>query len=204
MLRRVPLTLACLATVVATSVAGPAFAQENPLVNVQVFRPSAHVGDLLTTMLSDIGPHTQFSASLLVNFGKNALVFVDKTGDTDLRHEVIQDQLTADLMGSIALFDRLSVGLAIPLFLVNGGEATGFIPLNPAPSGFAIGDIRLSPKVGILMREKDADGFGLAASLDLSLPTGDAKAFVSDGFAIAPTVIADFRIGDFSVAANLG
>jgi len=179
-------------------------AQENPKVNVQVFRPSAHAGDLLSTMLTDVGAHTQFGVQLLINFGKNALVFVDKTGETDLRHEVIQDQLTADVMGSISLFDRLSVGLAIPLFLVNGGQEDGFIPLAPAPSGFALGDIRLSPKVGIILRDDDADGLGVAASLDVGLPTGDAEAFVSDGFTITPTVIVDYKAGDLVVAANLG
>ncbi|MCC6625558.1 MAG: OmpA family protein [Deltaproteobacteria bacterium] len=177
---------------------------ENPKVDVQVFRPSAHAGDLLSTMLTDIGEHTQYGVQLLVNFGKNALVFVDKTGELDLRHEVIQDQLTADVMGSIALWDRLSVGLAIPLFLVNSGQADGFIPLDPEPDGFALGDIRLSPKVGILVREDDADGLGVAASVDVGLPTGDANAFVSDGFTVAPTFMVDYKAGALVVAANLG
>jgi len=182
----------------------PAMAQENPHINVQVFRPSAHVGDLLTVEKTDIGKHTQFGLSLLANYGKNALVFVDST--TGTRQEVIQDQLTLDLMGSIALFDRLSIGLAVPLFLVNGGDGTDgtVVDLNPVPDGFALGDIRLSVKVGIVMRDEDADGFGLAASLDLGLPTGDTDAFVSDGFTAAPTVAADFKAGIFTVAANLG
>jgi outer membrane protein OmpA-like peptidoglycan-associated protein len=177
---------------------------ENPRVNVQVFRPSAHVGDLLSTLTSDVGPHTQWGAGLLLHFGKNALVFVDSTGTGEVRQEVIQDQLTADLYGSIALFDRLSIGLSVPLFLLNSGEDTDLIPLNPAPSSFALGDIRLSPKVAILQREKDAGGFGLGASVDVTLPTGDADSFVSDGFQIAPTVIADYKIGDLLVSANLG
>jgi len=177
---------------------------ENPRVNVQVFRPSAHVGDLLTSLTNEQAVHTQWGAGLLINFGKNPLVFVDTTGEGDLRHEVIQNQLTADLFGSLALFDRLSIGLSVPLFLLNSGEGTGFIPLDPEVSGFALGDIRLSVKGGILTREKGGDGFGLGAALDFTLPTGQKDSFVSDGFQIAPAIIADFKAGDFMVTGNLG
>lgn len=198
------LPIAMMAVTATTAVLGPVARAENPTVNVQVFRPSAHVGDLLSTLTTDVGEHTQWGAGLLLHFGKNALVFVDTSGESELRHEVIQNQLTADLYGSIALWDRLSIGLSVPLFLVNSGEKEGFIPLDPEVASFALGDLRLSPKVAILQRERDAGGFGLAASLDLTLPTGDADSFVSDGFQIAPTVAADYAVGDLLVAANLG
>ncbi len=196
--------LGLMAVAAGTMVVSGTARAENPTVNVQIFRPSAHVGDLLSTMTTDVGEHTQWGAGLLLHFGKNALVFVDTTDDGNVRQEVIQDQLTADLYGSIALWDRLSIGLSIPLFLLNAGEGNGFITLDPEVASFALGDIRLSPKVAILQRERDAKGFGLAASLDLSLPTGDADSFVSDGFTIAPTVAADYVVGDFLVAANIG
>ena len=196
--------LPAVVTVIGTmALAGTAQA-ENPTVNVQVFRPSAHVGDLLSTLTTDIGEHTQWGVGLLLHFGKNALVFVDTSGETELRQEVVQDQLTADLYGSVSLWDRLSLGLSVPLFLVNSGEKNGFIPLAPDIASFALGDMRLSPKVSIIQRAADAEGFGFAASLDLTLPTGDADSFVSDGFQAAPTLAADYLIGDFLVAANLG
>jgi outer membrane protein OmpA-like peptidoglycan-associated protein len=192
------------AGLVAASLAAPYVRAENPRVNVQVFRPSAHVGDLLTTLTTDIPVHTRWGAGLLLDFGKNPLVFVDTTVDGSLRHEVVQNQLSADLFGSIALFDKLSVGLSLPIFLLNGGEDNGFIPLEPSVSGFALGDIRLSAKYAFIEREDGADGFGVGAALDLSLPTGDADSFVSDPFLISPTVIGDYRLGDLLVSANLG
>ncbi|HRE90180.1 MAG TPA: OmpA family protein [Myxococcota bacterium] len=188
----------------AVTAATTAAHAENPRVNVQVFRPSAHVGDLLSTLTNNQAIHTQWGAGLLINFGKNPLVFVDTTGEGDLRHEVIQDQLTADIFGSIALFDRLSIGLNVPLFLLNSGEGAGFIPLDPEPSSFALGDIRLSVKGGILTREKGANGLGVGAALDFTLPTGDADSFVSDGFQIAPAVIVDYKADELTLAANLG
>jgi outer membrane protein OmpA-like peptidoglycan-associated protein len=192
------------ASLLAATLAAPSVHAENPRVNVQVFRPSAHVGDLLTTLTNDVGTHMRWGAGLLLDFGKNPLVFVDTSLEGDQRHEVIQDQLTADLYGSIALFDKLSVGLSLPLFLYNGGEATGFIPLDPAVSSFALGDLRVSAKYAFIQRAKGGDGLGLGAALDLSLPTGDADSFVSDDFSIAPGVVGDFRLGEFLVSANLG
>ena len=177
---------------------------ENPRVNVQVFRPSPHYGDLFTVMSTDIGDHLRWSAALMLDFAKNPLVFVDTSGATDVRQEVVQSQLTADLMGSIALFDRLSVGLAVPLFLLNDGETDGFVTVDPKPSSFALGDIRISPKVAILGRAEDENGFRVGAELGINLPTGDADSFVSDGFLLQPTILADFRSGPVLIALNLG
>jgi len=191
------------AAVLVLSTAAPVTAS-NPEVNVQVFRPSSHLDDLYTTMTSNIADHLRWSAALMLSFGKNPLVFVETGGESTLRHEVIQNQLTADLMGSIALFDRLSVGLAVPLFLLNQGQQEGFVPIDPPISSFALGDIRLSPKVGILVRHRDDDGFGLAGELGINLPTGTPDSFVSDGFLLQPTVIADFRSGPVLVALNVG
>ncbi len=195
---------ALMSIAVGTTALGGVAQAENPRVNVQIFRPSAHVGDLLSTMTTDVGEHTQWGAGLYLHFGKNALVFVDTSDEGEARHEVVQDQLTADLYGSIALWERLSIGLSIPIFLLNGGEDDGFIDLDPKISSFAFGDMRLSPKVAILQRARDAKGFGVAAALDLTLPTGDGDSFVSDGFQVAPTVMADYVVGDLLVAANLG
>ena len=191
-----------LVALLVMAAASPASA--NPRVNVQVFRPSAHHDDLFTVMNTNIGEHLRWSASLMVDFGKNPLVFVDTTGGVTQRYEVIQNQLTLDLMGSISLFERLSIGLGVPLFLVNGGESAGFSAISPEPASFALGDIRLSPKVGILMREAGDDGFGVAAELGINIPSGNADAFVSDGFLLQPTVIADYKAGPVMVALNLG
>src|SRR5690606_11122824 len=97
---------ALMSIAVGTTALGGVAQAENPSVNVQIFRPSAHVGDLLSTMTSVVGEHTQWGAGLFLHFGKNALVFVDTSDEGDALHEVVQDQLTADLYGSIALRER--------------------------------------------------------------------------------------------------
>lgn len=192
-------TLAALTLMTAPSVS----AQEKPLVNVQIFRPSAHPGDLFNTKGSDIESHGTWTAGMLVNYGAGALVYEDQSKVNEEFDEVISDQLTLDLMGSFALVDWVDIALEIPLHIMNKGDAAGFTNYGPI-DGFAIGDIRLSTKVKILAREKEDEGFGLAADLNLGLPTGDKEAFVSDGFTILPTLLADFKASGLTVMANLG
>ncbi len=198
-------TLALTALAALTLPGGPAAAATNPKVNVQVFRPAAHEKDLFTVFGTRIPDHLRWTASAMLNFGKNPLVFVDQSTGTDRRDEVIQNRLTLDLMGTIALYDWVDVGLAIPVHMLNSGQSGGFAaPAQPVPS-FALGDLRLTPKLKILNRkDDDADGLGVAFLFELDLPTGAPNGFVSDGFAFVPTALVDFKMGPAYFAANLG
>jgi outer membrane protein OmpA-like peptidoglycan-associated protein len=66
----------------------------------------------------------------------------------------------------------------------------------------ALGDLRLGAKVPLL----DAARWplGLAAMLDLRLPTGDGDAFMSDGLAAVPSAIATRAFGPVRLDAQLG
>ena len=198
-------TLALTALAALAIPGGPAEAATNPKVNVQVFRPAAHEGDLFTVFGTRIPEHLRWTASAMLNFGKNPLVFVDQSTGTDRRDEVIQDRLTLDLMGTLALYDWVDVGLAIPIHLLNSGQAEGFAKPSQSVPSFAMGDIRLTPKLKIVNRkDDDADGFGLAFLFELDLPTGSPDGFVSDGFSFVPTALVDFKVGPAYFAANLG
>jgi len=129
-------------------------------------------------------------------------VFSDASGASP-RHEVITDHLTLHATGALAFTDWLSIGLELPVFLVNDGQASGFVPIDPVP-GSALGDVRLSARIGIVHRAPDRDGLGLALELPVGLPTGHPDAFVSDGWTLSPTLGVDLRVGRARVAANLG
>jgi len=181
--------------------AAPANA-ENPHVNTQTFRPSPHAYDVFATLTSELPEAWAWSAGLWLSYGKNPLVFVDM-GVSEERFEVISDQLTAHAFGALAVTRWLSVGLEVPVHLVNDGDDAGFVPLEPI-AGTALGDVRLSAKIGIVTRARGEDGVGLALELPLGLPTGDKSAFVSDGWSFAPTAAVDFAVGPARLAVNLG
>lgn len=175
---------------------------ENPHVNTQTFRPSPHAYDVLSTLTSDLPEAWAWSAGLWLSYGKNPLVFIDM-GESEERFEAISDQLTLHAVGALAVTRWLSVGLEVPVHLVNDGDDTGFLPLDPI-AGTALGDVRLSAKIGIVTRAHGEDGVGLALELPLGLPTGDTSAFVSDGWSFAPTAALDFAVGPARLAVNVG
>jgi len=180
----------------------PGALADNPRVNTQIFRPSPHAGDLFNTRSSDTEGAWRWRADALLSFGKNPLVFIDRT-ERHPNHEVIQDQLSVDLLASVRLFEWFSLGVAVPVFFVNEGQESGFIPVEPFPS-MALGDARVSLKVGLVRRGEGADGFGLAVELPVGLPTGHRGAFVSDGLTFTPTAVMDLRLGRLLVAGNVG
>jgi len=199
-LRRPLLTLIAAASVaLAPSLSAHA---ENPRSNTETFRPSPHASDLFATITSDVPDAWSWTAALWLSYGNEPLVFVD-LAEVAPDFAAIEHQLALHATGALAFTDWLSVGLEVPLFLVNDGDDAGFAPTTPIPSS-TLGDIRLSAKVGIVRRAGDADGFGLALELPVGLPTGAQNAFVSDGFAFAPALALDVRFDRLRVALNLG
>ncbi|TNF24627.1 MAG: hypothetical protein EP329_24590 [Deltaproteobacteria bacterium] len=187
----------------ATLWAAPGVRAENPEVNTQVFRPSPHPGDLFTVRTTDTAGGLVGGAQLLLSYGKNPLTFVDSTDHFD-DYKVIEDQLSVDVLAGLRFGERFSVGVAVPVFLVNDGQDEGFLSFDTVPRGVALGDVRLSAKVSFLMREPDQDGFGLGLELMGGFPTASKDAFVGDGFTFTPALIADYKVGPVLLAANVG
>lgn len=197
------LALLLLATVLSAPLSASA---DNARINVEVFRPAAHTGDFITSESTLIPGHLQWNVGLWTHYGKNPFVYRDTTNTTPRRHALIANQLAVDLVGSVALYDWVDVGIGLPLFLVNTGDAEGFAkPANPI-SSTVLGDLRFTPKIRLLKRQglSNNEGFGLALSVEANLPTGDANSFVSDGFAVQPMLLMDFVQGPLTVALNVG
>ena len=186
-------------SVTAFTLAAPATAEANSTMNVQIFRPSPHAGDMMVVEGANLPESHVWTTSLAVSYGKNPLL-VEGVG-------VVEDRLTMDLMASYSLFQWVDIGIALPLNLVNEGS---FLPGPDNPFGledfssFSLGDLRISPKVRIMHRGADDQGFGLALNTIFALPTGDTKAFTSDAFSVQPTLIADYKAGGLHIAANIG
>ncbi|MEZ4265362.1 MAG: OmpA family protein [Myxococcota bacterium] len=210
-MHRFAVSLTAIAAVLATLLPSTS-ATANPKINTQIFRPSSHPGDLFTVLSSGVPASKYWSVSGLLVYGKNPLVFIDKTGGVTTRDEVIQDQLTLDLTGSFSIAGWLDLGVGIPIHVINKGETGGFASRAGTPDGIdagaisstAFGDIRISPKLRIINRKEGEGGFGLAIDLLTVLPTGNSDSMVTDGFSFQPGLIADVLVGPVLIAANLG
>ncbi len=109
------------------------------------------------------------------------------------RDQVLEKRLSLHLLAGWSL-GRVEVAAHLPTALYQASdfsflERQGVAgPLVAPVSRTALGDLRLGAKLPVL----DAGRWpvGLAAMVDLRLPTGNKDAFMSDGLAVVPSVIA--------------
>lgn len=120
-----------------------------------------------------------------------------RVGDT----YVVSHQLVAHLAGSFVLFDRVRLGLGLPVMLSQSGESK--IPTVGAASGASAGDLRISADVRLFGRY--GDPFTVAFGGQVWAPTGDAAKYTGDGkVRLSPRVKAAGVISGFEYSAQLG
>ncbi len=132
-------------------------------------------------------------------------LMVLKSGSTS--DDLIAQRLTLHLLGSYSI-GRVELGAHLPVALrqqtdfslLVGQGVTG--PLVASIASAALGDLRLGAKLPLL------DGtrwpVDLAVMADLRLPTGNPRAFMSDGLALATSAIASRRFGAFRLDGQAG
>jgi OOP family OmpA-OmpF porin len=125
----------------------------------------------------------------------------------DRRDQLLESRLTGHVMGVRAFrWFELAADLPIVLHqradfsLLTRAGVTGAL-VDPVATT-TLGDLRFTGKVPIL--SSDRFPVGLAALLDLRLPTGDGKSFASDGTVFAPSAVATRPLGPVRVDAQLG
>jgi outer membrane protein OmpA-like peptidoglycan-associated protein len=123
------------------------------------------------------------------------------------RDQLLEHRLSLHLLGAWSL-GRLELGVHLPvalwqesdLSLLTRAGVTG--PLVAPVAATALGDLRLGAKLPLL--DEARFPVGLAAMLDLRLPTGNGDAFYSDGLAVVPSAIATRTFGRVRLDAQLG
>jgi hypothetical protein len=124
--------------------------------------------------------------------------------------DVIEHQLSSDLVLGVGLWRRVHLGLDLPVVLYQTGDAATLAGLA-AISGYplprqAFGDLGLDAKV-TLVRPTGGDlgGFALALHERLSIPTGDTSSFMGEGVVGSETrLLAEYRISAVGIHAAAG
>ncbi len=166
--------------------------------NLRRFTPSPVLSPYFT--LDGSRGHGQggLAASFVTSYEARPLIFA-KEGERTT--DIIRSRLSGDLSIAYGVFDWLDVGLGAPVVLSQEGRT---VERAETLQSFAFGDPSLGAKAALL--DPWRDGFGLAAISRLTLPLGDATAFVGE-----PN--ASFSLGlagelalssQVDVAANLG
>lgn len=127
---------------------------------------------------------------------------VETTGG-EIRARLIDEQLKAELNAGLGLFGLFDLGLALPLVLAQSGEGSADASVG-AFSGFAIADMRVTPKFRLLDSARTG-GLGVALLAPIWLPIGDQDTYNSDGaLRVEPRVAADWTSDVITVALNVG
>ena len=145
--------------------------------------------------------HLGWGLGLFLNVADDAVV--ERGGDM-VTTRPLDTAGSADLIGSIGFFNRLELGLHLPVHVIYDGDSymNGGTTLT-ASSG--VGDLRLVPKVALL-RTGDLDNhYVLSLALPTSLPTGNEESLRgAGGVSVEPRVLFGAYLGRLGLLFNLG
>jgi OOP family OmpA-OmpF porin len=171
-------------------------------IDVQQYKPGPGAHDVLGLHGARLGPHLGWNLGLSLNYADDPLNVMDPRQDAFV-YRIVDSQLTLDLMGAIALFDRVELGVALPVSTTTSEPAAAISPtFADGVKATGVGDLRLVPKVRLLSTD---GGLDLAVVAPVTLPTAGADGFLgADGVTFQPRVVADWADARVRLLANVG
>lgn len=185
--------------VVTTSIAFDAAAQRQEGFGLNRFEPAERGSQLFVVDTLDLRGHGRPAIGATFDYGYKPLVLYEIDGTTE-RAAIVRHQLFAHLGGSVVLWDRLRLGLNIPVALYQDGDPTQTFKPADKP---AFGDIRLAADVRVAGTKTDPITF--AVGIRGWLPTGQRSQFTGDGGPrIGPHAMIAGDLGIVTYGAKLG
>jgi OOP family OmpA-OmpF porin len=195
------LALACSATA--------ASAQAVPSVELRGFNPSVDPQSGLYLEPASSPDTLELNVGLWMHYGFQPVTLRDPVAD-EVAVRVVENQLTADLVANVGLFQRLAVGIDLPFALYQGGDeptddARRVLGAYALP-GQALGDLKLLAKVTLVQpTNAEFGGFALALHERFGLPTGDEASFIGEGHVTSETrLLGEYRYVALSIHGALG
>ena len=167
-----PLALAALAPSAARA--------QLPSIDVRTFRPSTDPRAQLVTEPTTTPGHLAWNVGLDLHYS-HAPVVLKYAGSSNTATRPLVGVLGADLVAGLGLGARAAVGVSVPMVLAQAGDGAlpDLVVTGGAPPTSALGDVALAGKAAIVRNEDG--GFGLAALVGMTLPTGDRRSFAAEG-----------------------
>jgi outer membrane protein OmpA-like peptidoglycan-associated protein len=189
------------ATALLTSVSSVAHAQSEGFA-INRFDPADRGSDWFAADSLDLRGHGRLALGVTGDWGEKPLVLYDPEGNE--RSATIAHQLFVHAGASLMLWDRLRLGVNLPILPYQAGEGGTVDGVEyQASEDAAIGDLRLSADVRILGKYRSVAT--LAGGVAVFAPTGNQDAFAGDGqVRVLPRLLLAGDIGPFTYAAKLG
>ncbi len=144
------------------------------------FQLSTDADGILDVESAVVRKHLALDLGLWLGYANDPLTLNRPGADHERQASLVSNQVGGELVGALGLFGRVQVGIAVPLVLLQNDDGASGDPTMPqAPaSSFAVGDIRLIPKVQLLWQRDQ--GIDLAFVLGLTFPTSSGEGFAGD------------------------
>ncbi len=172
---------------------------------VNRFEPSERGSEWFALESLDFRGQARPALGIVADYSYRPLVIYNR--DDSLRSSVVRNQANIHVGGSLVLFERLRLGVNLPVAVWNDGNRSqltnnGVTTLYNSPKDEqAIGDLRVGLDVRLLGEYRSA--FSLAIGAQGWLPTGEKANYNSDGeFRVAPRLLLAGEIDSFVWAAR--
>jgi OmpA-OmpF porin, OOP family len=197
-----PRTLLLVGLAGSLGLGSTASAQTAPGFAADRFDPSERGSGWFAGDSLDLRGHGRPAIGIVGSYAYKPLVAFNADGSE--RTSVVQDQLVIHPGASLVLWDRLRLGMDVPIALVDDGTSTVANGVRyAAPGGASIGDVRISPDVRLF---GTTDGpITVAVGVPIYMPSGSQSSFTGDGTLRAqPRLLAAGEVGWFAYAARVG
>jgi OOP family OmpA-OmpF porin len=192
------------------------FANSNVGMDVRLFRPAVDSKGFISVNGTSVLGDRDYSFGLVLDGGFGIFPLRSfgydpgsKPQDADRNRRLIDGAVTGTLHFNYGIGNALVLGLQLPIQIVNGPNAIipGVFNDQAVPGGIdsqGLGDLTLHAKLRLLRSE--AEPIGLAAILQVELPTGNAGQFRGEpGVALWPELAAEWvPVPIFRLGLNLG
>lgn len=166
-------------------------------VGGQRFQPAGSEDGVLGTEGADRRQLFFPYAALWLNYALHPVILVDDEGEK--RGDILKHLFTADLVASVAVWEGLEFGVAMPVNLVARGDENDAQAAGLEEPGFSLGDLALR----VAYRHRFGDHTALALHVPVLLPTSGGDNVTALGFGVRPTLALMQRVGIAELLFNL-
>jgi OOP family OmpA-OmpF porin len=198
------------AALVAISWSAPAGAQTlaTPGMALNRFEPSERGSDWFANESLDLRGTARPALGVIGDYGYKAYVLRNPDGSENTG--ILVHQVYLHVGGALTLYDRLRIGVSLPIALVQHDGTPGKVTSKTAggqtyisPTKGGAGDLRFA--ADLRLAGEYGDPFTIAFGGRLWLATGDETQYIGDGkVRIGPRVIVAGDAGAFAYSAGIG
>ena len=183
---------------------GHAHAQAAPGFALNRFEPSETGSEWFANDTLDLRGNWRPALGVVADYGYKPYVLNNPDGSENT--SVVTDQLFLHVGGSLVLFDRLRLGVSLPIAVTQDGSTTGGLVNGQrilANTGAGVGDLRVGADLRLIGAY--GDPFTLALGGRMWLPTGDVQKYLGDdAIRVGPHVAMAGDVGALAYSGSVG